>query len=97
MPPIPGNNRRVTPPAGCIISGLFVPGDTIVANDLYAAGRSANLFHRPDKWLPERYLADCLEEFKDNKQKEFQPFFVSPRNCISKALAYTKIRIIILK
>jgi cytochrome P450 len=61
--------RRVTPREGCYISGHFMPGNTIVCYDLYSGGRSSTLFSRPNEFLPERYLADCLDEFKSDKRK----------------------------
>ena len=97
FPPVPGNLRRITPPEGCFISEIYIPGNTIVSYDLWAGGRSAANFFRPLEFLPERYLADPPEEFKNDKRKGHQPFSVGPRNCIGKNLALAEIRLIISK
>lgn len=88
MPGLPGNIRRLTPPEGCVISDLFVPGNSIVCFDLYAGGRSASLFHRPNDFCPDRYLPNPPDQFKDDKRKAYQPFTVGPRGCIGQKLAY---------
>ena len=97
LPPLPGNMRRIAPREGCYISGHFIPGNTIVCYDLYAGGRSSSLFARPHEFLPERYLADCPDEFKDDKRKAYQPFSVGPRNCLGKNLAYIEMRMVLAK
>lgn len=55
--PIPGQLRRIAPEGGCTISGLWVPGGTIVAVDGYAASHSASNFITPAQFIPERWLS----------------------------------------
>ncbi|TVY23255.1 Cytochrome P450 monooxygenase [Lachnellula hyalina] len=96
-PPIPGFLRRIVPPAGCFIGGSYVPRNTIVSYDLWAGGHSAENFFRPNEFLPERYLANPPDEFKNDKRKGYQPFSFGPRNCIGKNLALLEVRLIISK
>jgi cytochrome P450 len=70
--PLPGNLRRMAPAEGCTISGHFIPGNTIVACDMYAAGRSSTNFARPSDFVPERHLPDTPEEFRNGKPKAVQ-------------------------
>jgi cytochrome P450 len=70
--PLPGNLRRMAPAEGSTISGHFIPGNTIVACDMYAAGRSSSNFARPSDFVPERHLPDAPEEFRNGKLKAVQ-------------------------
>ena len=97
FPPVSGNLRRVTPDEGCMINGRFVPGNTNVAVDLYAAGHSSRNFIRPKEFIPERWLADAGPEFKNDKRKVVQPFSYGPRGCIGKSLAYMEMRLILAR
>ncbi|RDL35462.1 uncharacterized protein BP5553_07393 [Venustampulla echinocandica] len=94
FPPVPGALRRITPPEGCTISGHFIPGDTKVAVDLYAAGHSALNFTRPKEFIPERWLADPPLEFKGDNRKVCQSFSAGPRNCLGQNLAHAEMRLI---
>ncbi|KAH9223339.1 cytochrome P450 [Leptodontidium sp. 2 PMI_412] len=55
--PVPGSLRRITPKGGCVISGVSVPGGTIVAVDGYAASHSASNFISPKSFIPDRWLS----------------------------------------
>jgi cytochrome P450 len=67
FPPLPGNLRRITPPAGSYISNKFVPGNMLVAVDVFAATHSATNFAFPDAFCPERWLPNRPEVFKDDE------------------------------
>ena len=56
FPPVPSIPRRITPGEGCVIAGHHVPGDTLVAVDLWAVGHSSANFHRCREFVPERWL-----------------------------------------
>lgn len=94
FPSVPGSLRRVTPPEGCVISAIFVPGNTIVSHDPWANGRSSANFARADEFLPERYLADS-PEFENDKRKGHQPFSAGPRNCIAKNFSFVEMRLVV--
>lgn len=69
--------------------------ETSVAVQHYAACRSSANFHRPDEFLPQRWLGD--REFAHDRREASQPFSVGPRNCIGRQLAYTEMRLILAK
>ena len=62
-----------------------LPADTFVGMQNYVHHRNVNLFPDPDKFWPERWLAD------DPKTKDMNasltPFSLGPRNCIGQNLA----------
>lgn len=76
FPPLPGNIRRITPHQGCTIGGDFVPGNTIVGFDIYAANHSSDNFVLPDDFYPERWLLNPPSQFQNDNLKISQP--VSP-------------------
>lgn len=94
-PPVPGAFPRDVPPGGDYIGDTFVPDKTVVAVTQYAAYHSADNFHLPDEFIPERWLDD--ERFKDDNKAAFQPFSVGPRNCVGKNLAYFEMRIVLAR
>jgi averantin hydroxylase len=61
----------------------------------YASNRLESNFHRPDEFLPPRFLGDI--EFADDNRAILQPFSVGPRNCIGRNLAYAEMRLILAK
>jgi cytochrome P450 len=67
FPPLPGNLRRITPPAGSYIADKFVPGGMMVAIDVFAANHSASNFALPEAFCPERWLPDRPDIFKDDE------------------------------
>jgi averantin hydroxylase len=68
---------------------------TSVAVQQYAACRSHTNFHRPDEFLPQRWLGD--EEFANDRRETSQPFSIGARNCIGRQLAYAEMRLILAK
>jgi cytochrome P450 len=97
FPPVPGSLRRVVTPGGRELAGNFVPGGTIVAVDLFSAGRYSKNFARSTEFCPERYLDDIEPEYKNDKQKSVRFFSVGPRDCVGKGLALSQIRIILAR
>lgn len=95
FPPVPGNFNRVTPPEGCFIAGNFVPGNTCVAVNCWAASHSSANFKQPYDFIPQRWLGD--EKYKDDNRKVVNPFSVGPRNCLGRNLAYFEIRVILAR
>lgn len=61
----------------------------------YAACRSPANFHRPDEFLPQRWLGHA--EFSEDRREVSQPFSVGPRNCIGRQLAYAEVRLILAR
>ena len=91
MHPTAMQSNRIVTPGGALIAGQYVPAGTSVAMQQYAACRSELNFHRPDKFLPERWLGEA--EFKDDRRNASQPFSVGIRNCIGRQLAYAEMRL----
>ncbi|KAK4656797.1 hypothetical protein QC762_207340 [Podospora pseudocomata] len=98
-PPVPmQSNRVVTGKGGGSIAGGWVPEGTSVALQLYAACRSSSNFHRPNEFLPERWLGGKDGgAFADDRREVSQPFSIGPRNCIGRQLAYAEMRLILAK
>ena len=64
----------------------------------YATRRLPANFHRPDEFVPERFLPDDPEydpKFVNDNRAAFQPFVVGPRNCIGRNLAYAEMRLLV--
>lgn len=69
-----------------------------MALQLYAACRSSSNFHRPNEFLPERWLGGKDGgAFADDRREVSQPFSIGPRNCIGRQLAYAEMRLILAK
>jgi len=79
--PLPGSMRRITPPEGSTISGIYIPGNTIVAVDSYAASHSPSNFRDPEAFIPERWLA--LEDLAShNVDQEFAANFKDDKKSV---------------
>ena len=61
----------------------------------YASNRLESNFHRPDEFLPQRWLGDA--EFANDDRAVMQPSAVGPRNCIGRNLAYAEMRLVLAK
>lgn len=96
FPPIPGRLARVTPPKGRVVAGAWVPGDTLVEVNHWAAFRSQANFHNPESFAPERWLHES-GQYEGDEMKVVQPFSYGPRNCIGKPLAYAQVRLLMAK
>jgi cytochrome P450 len=94
-PPVPVGLPRVTPAQGAVVSGMEVPGGTLVSLHQYSAYHSPLNFKNPDMFLPERWLPESRGEFSDDNKHVFQPFSYGPRNCLGKNLAYHEMRLVL--
>ncbi|PQE06866.1 cytochrome P450 protein [Rutstroemia sp. NJR-2017a BVV2] len=83
-PPAAGNFQRRTGDSGIFVDGHFVPPNTSVGVNQYAAFHSPANFHDPERFAPERWLASPPNEFFNDNTAAFQPFSMGPRNCIGK-------------
>ena len=83
-PPAPDSLFRVAPAEGGIVAGQFIPPDTSVTVNLFAAFRSPLNFYRPEEFIPERWLKTCPTEFQSDKRSVFQPFSIGTRSCLGK-------------
>ena len=86
--------RLVSKPHLCSLFPLTLH-QTSISMQQYASYRLESNFHRPNEFLPQRWLGDV--EFADDDQAVLQPFAVGPRNCIGRNLAYAEMRLILAK
>ncbi|KAI5924183.1 isotrichodermin C-15 hydroxylase, partial [Camillea tinctor] len=94
-PPAPdGLFRRVTS-RGAIVAGEMIPPYTNMSVNLWAAGRSERNFHRPEEFIPERWLKSCPPEFANDDRAVLKPFSIGPRDCVGKNLAWAELRIVL--
>ncbi|KAF2122857.1 putative benzoate 4-monooxygenase cytochrome P450 [Lophiotrema nucula] len=91
-PPASSIFPRRTPSEGDEIDGYYVPGNTSVGVHQFATYRSEKNFTHPDEFIPERWLKDGPEEYRNDDRAAFQPFHLGPRGCIGKNLAYFEIK-----
>ncbi|PSN65308.1 putative benzoate 4-monooxygenase cytochrome P450 [Corynespora cassiicola Philippines] len=98
FPPAPLPACREIPPGGNAVGGYFFPAGTRVHPVHHVAYNSPLNFARPKEFIPERWMANRPEEFKDdNPGGVFQPFSYGPRNCIGNNLAKAEMRLILAK
>lgn len=82
-PPAPDSLFRRTKSAAVVV-GEVIPADTCLTVNLWAANRSSKNFHRPDDFIPERWLKDTSPEFFDDDRAVAKPFSFGPRDCLGK-------------
>lgn len=63
--------------------------------------RDGRYFHRPESFLPERWLAECgadLESpFFGDRREALRPFSVGPWSCVGQHLAWAEMRLILAR
>lgn len=98
-PPVAVTLPRVVPVNGTVIDGDFVPAGVTVGVNHFACYHDPRNFHRPQEFLPERWLPECQAQgpFSKDCQKSCQPFSFGPRNCLGKNLAWAEMRLIAAK
>ncbi|KAF4170046.1 hypothetical protein CNMCM6936_005191 [Aspergillus lentulus] len=99
-PPVLGGLQRWTE-VPTWISGYRVPANTKVSVHPLSAYSSPRNFHQADRFLPERWLPEAIEDhaspfFSDNRAV-FQPFSIGPRKCLGRNLAYIEMRVILAR
>jgi Cytochrome P450 len=81
-------------------STVTIPQDTFACIWIYGLHRNPKLWHRPDDFLPERWIDPSLQKLDDAQTKfkgTFMPFAFGPRNCVGQPLAQTILRIILAR
>lgn len=81
-PPAPDMLFRSTMEEAAVVAGKIVPPQTSVTINLWAANRSTSNFHRPAEFLPERWLKNPSDEFREDRRSVLNPFSIGSRNCI---------------
>ncbi|KAH8671738.1 putative benzoate 4-monooxygenase cytochrome P450 [Xylariales sp. PMI_506] len=96
-PPVPSTLPRITGPAGAVIDGKFVPAKTTVGVHQWSTYQSKQNFAFPDRFAPERWLANPPEEYLNDNRAALQPFSLGPRVCLGKSLAYLEMRSVLAR
>jgi len=85
--PVPGGLPRVVPPSGAVISGVWIPGGTVVSQSPLFVTYSEEIFVRPHDFLPGRWLQP--------ESKTLENWLISfskgPRSCLGINLAYCEL------
>lgn len=79
-PPTPSTLPRRVPPEGATLSGIFIPGGTIVGVNHWVVHRSPRHFVNATQFAPQRWLGN--EAFSMDNNSAFKPFMLGPRNCV---------------
>ncbi|OJI97122.1 hypothetical protein ASPVEDRAFT_78859 [Aspergillus versicolor CBS 583.65] len=100
-PPVPWILPRLVPEGGSMICGTWLPGGTPVSIQAYTLNRDPTLFHKPNTFLPERWLesstSDSASCFFGDQRQVIQPFTIGPRACLGQHLAWAEMRLILAK
>ena len=99
-PPVAITLPRVVPVGGETIDGVYVPAGVTVGINHYSCYRDPQNFHRPNEFLPERWLKSehgNSQQFANDNQTCFQPFSFGPRNCLGKNLARAEMRLVLAR
>lgn len=74
---------------------------TAVSVHQSAAYASPINFHRPEQFIPERWLPEAKNNpsspFFSDRRDVLQPFSAGPRNCIGRNLAFAEMRLILAR
>ncbi|KAF4627434.1 hypothetical protein G7Y89_g10724 [Cudoniella acicularis] len=97
LPPTPRGGPRVVPGDGEVVDGVWIPGGTIVTVATYSANRQPSNWADPDEFVPERWLENAPQKYKNDNKAAFSPFSLGPRNCIGRNLAYAEMRTILAR
>ncbi|KAH9998259.1 cytochrome P450 [Russula vinacea] len=76
--PTPAGLPRVVPPSGAVLSGVDIPGGTVVSQSALFVSFSEEVFVRPHDFLPDRWLqpgSNALESW-------LVVFSKGPRSCL---------------
>ncbi|KAL4944118.1 hypothetical protein BDV06DRAFT_233850 [Aspergillus oleicola] len=69
---------RVVPEAGAVVTGVPIPGGTVVGHTAHFVHSNPTIFDRPDEFIPERWMG---EDAKAN-EKWLLSFSRGPRSCL---------------
>ncbi|KAL0567864.1 hypothetical protein V5O48_014135 [Marasmius crinis-equi] len=81
---------RVIGPTGAVISGQFIPPNTVVGCGAYIVHNNASIFENPTDFIPERWIG---EEAK-GLEKYLLAFSKGPRICLGINLAWCELYLI---
>lgn len=80
-------------------TSMTIPKDTFACVWIYGLHRNPNLWHRPNDFVPERWIDPELQKLDEGQTtyrgNTFMPFAAGPRNCVGQPLAHTILRIML--
>lgn len=68
-PPTPGNQPRITPPAGTTFQGFYIPGGTEVSAPFGIFHFDPSIFPAPDHWEPDRWLMEDQTKLEEMRRR----------------------------
>jgi cytochrome P450 len=92
-PPVVIGVPRITPPAGAVVCGEYVPGGTYVTYNQFSANRQSYNFRSPNTFMPERFLANS----EGDDMKSYQPFGMGRNMCLGMKLAMAELRVTVAR
>ncbi|KAI0199503.1 cytochrome P450 [Astrocystis sublimbata] len=94
-PPVPGVLYREAYPnvQPFVVDGHVIPRGTVVGVNIYSIHFNANYFTDPFTFKPERWLGDDTKTMRE----AFASFFIGPRGCAGKPMAYLEISLVVAK
>ncbi|KAL4963865.1 cytochrome P450 [Aspergillus stella-maris] len=78
---------RVVPESGAVVTGVPIPGGTVVGHTGHFVHSNPSIFERPNEFIPERWLGD---DAKAN-DKWLLSFSRGPRSCLGIHLAWAEL------
>lgn len=82
---------RISP--GAYVDGIWIPAGTEVYSSAWTITHSASNFHRPNDFLPSRWL----DEKRGDLKEASQPFSLGTRGCIGRNFANLEMSLILAK
>lgn len=80
-------------------TNMTIPKDTFACVWIYGLHRNPNLWHRPNDFVPERWINPELQKLDEGQTtyrgNTFMPFAAGPRNCVGQPLAHSVLRIML--
>ena len=80
-PPVAAGVGRVVPREGAMVADRWVPGGTIVTVVHHSTFHSGVNFHKPDVFIPERWLPENDQEFGKDMKSSLHPFSIGQQAC----------------
>jgi cytochrome P450 len=75
---------------------VSIPSGSVACIWIYSLHRNPEFWHRPDDFVPERWLDGCLKD-AGQSNGAYMPFAFGPRNCLGQPLAHVILRTLLSK
>lgn len=74
---------------------IVVPANTVVSTHTWSMHRDPRNFHKPNSFLPDRWLKEPKGKSEVHNAKAWSPFGFGTTGCIGKNLAYMEMRLVL--